>query len=65
MALQGKVPAQDEAEVRVKDRVEAEWVDRMRQVRAEIVSVRNAERRLHMLPDNLVMQKVVLSVVQE
>jgi hypothetical protein len=46
-------------------RVEAEWVDHSRRVRAEIVSVQNAERRFLMLPDSLVTPKAVLNVEQK
>ena len=49
----------------VRARAEAEWVDRLQQVRAEIVFVRNAELRLLMLSDSLVMQKAVRSVEQK
>ena len=57
MTVQGlaaRVPAQvgvwDEA------RVEAGWAVRLPQGRAEVVSVRNAEQRLLMLPDSPVMR---------
>jgi len=43
-------------------RVEAEWAARLRLGRAETVSVQNAEQRLLMLSDSLVMQKAVLNV---
>jgi hypothetical protein len=60
-----KDPAQDVERDEARARVEAEWVDRSRRVRAEIVSVQNAERRFLMLPDSLVMQKAVLNAEQK
>jgi hypothetical protein len=59
-----RVPAQDVVWVQAEARagVEAGWADRLQQGRAEVVSVQNAERRLLMLQDNLVMQKAVRSV---
>ena len=48
------VKAQEQAEAKV--RVEAKWVGRLQQDRAEIVSVQAAEQRLGMLPDSLVMR---------
>jgi hypothetical protein len=57
--------AQDVVWAEAKARVEAEWVDRLPQGRAEAVYVRNAEQRLLMLPDSLVMQKAVLNVVRK
>ena len=53
--LLGKGPAQDVVWVEAKARVEAGWADHLQQDRAEIVSVRNAEQRLLMLQDSLVM----------
>ena len=57
-----KDPAQAGVWAKARARVEAEWVDHLRQGRAEIVSVRTVEQRLLMLQDSLVMQKAVLSV---
>jgi len=50
-------------EVRV--RVEAGWADRLRQGRAEVVSVRSAEQRSLILQDSLVTQRAVRSVEQK
>ena len=52
--LADKVPVRDVA--KAKARVEAGWAGRLPQDRAEVVSVRNAEQRLDMLPDSLVMR---------
>jgi len=56
--LAAKGQAQDVVwdEAKPKVRVEAEWVDHLLQGRAEVVCVRNAEQRLLMLPDSLVMR---------
>jgi len=54
--LAAKGPAQDVVWAEARARVEAEWVARLQQGRAEVASVRNAEQRLLMLPDSLVMQ---------
>ncbi len=60
-----KGPAQAGVWVEARARVEAEWADLLPQGQAEVVSVRTAEQRLLMLPDNLVMQEAVLSVVRK
>ena len=57
------VKAQEQAEAKV--RVEAKWVGRLQQDRAEIVCVQAAEQLLGMLLDNLAMQRVVQNVEQE
>ena len=49
-------PAQDVIWDEAKARVEAEWAGRLQQGRVEIVSARNAEQRLLILPDSLVMR---------
>ena len=51
-----KDPARDAVRDEARARVEAGWVDHLPQGRAEVVSVRNAEQRLLMLPDSLVMR---------
>jgi len=51
--------------VEARARVEAGWVDRLQQGRAEIVSVRNAEQRQLILLDSLVMQRAVQNVEQK
>ena len=63
--LVAKGPAQDVVWDEAKVRVKAEWVDRLPQGRAEVVSVRTVEQQLLMLSDSLVMRKAVLSVEQE
>jgi len=60
-----RVPGQAGVWVEARARAEAEWVARLQQDRAEVVSVRNAEQRLDMLPESLVMQKAVRSVERE
>ena len=57
------VKAQEQTEAKV--RVEAKWVDRLQQDRAEIVSVQAAEQRLGMMQGSLVMRKAVLNVVRK
>ena len=57
----GQAGVWDEA----KARAEAEWVARLQQDRAEVVSVQNAEQRLGILLDSLVMQKAVRSVERQ
>jgi len=54
--LPAGVPARAGVWAKDRARVEAGWVDHLRQGRAEIVSVRTAEQRLLMLPDSHVMQ---------
>jgi hypothetical protein len=56
--LAAKGQAQDVVwvEARARVRVEAECVDHLLQARAEVVSAQNAEQRLLMLPDSLVMR---------
>ena len=51
-----KDPVQDAVWVEARARVEAGWVDHLPQGRAEVVCVRNAEQRLLILPDSLVMR---------
>jgi hypothetical protein len=63
--LVAKGPAQDVVWDEAKVRVKAEWVDRLPQGRAEVVSVRTVEQQLLMLQGSLVMRKAVLSVEQE
>ena len=60
-----RVPAQAGVWVEARPRAEAEWVARLQQDRAEVVSVQNAEQRLGMLLDSLVMQKAVRSVERQ
>ena len=60
-----KGPAQDEAWVEAKAKVKAEWVDRLPQGRAEVVSVRTVEQQLLMLQGSLVMRKAALNVVRK
>ena len=54
--LPAKDPAQDVVWGEDRARVEAGWVARLQQDRAEVASVRNAEQRLLMLQDSLVMR---------
>ena len=63
--LRARVPVQAGVWAEDRARVEAGWADHLPQGRAEIVYVRNAEQRLLMLPDSLVMQKAVLNVEQK
>ena len=60
-----KDQAQDVVWVEARARVEAEWVDHLQQGQVEIVSAQAAELKSLMLPDSLVMQRVVLSVEQK
>jgi len=62
---EAKGPAQAGVWVEAKVKAEAEWVDRLQQGRAEVVSVRAAEQRSLILLDSLVMQKVVRNVVRK
>ena len=48
----------------VRARVKAEWAARLRQDRAEIACVRNAEQLSLMLPVNHVTQEVVANAVR-
>ena len=52
--LAAKGLAQDVVWDEVKVKAEAEWVDRLLEDQAEVVSVQNVEQRLLMLPDSLV-----------
>ena len=52
-------------EVEVKDRAEAEWVDRSPQVRVETAYARTVVQQYLMLPDNLVIKEVVRNVEQK
>jgi len=54
LAVKGQ--EQDVVWVKAKARVKVEWVARLQQGRAEIASVQNAEQRLLMLSDSLVMR---------
>jgi len=63
--LRAKVPAQAAVWAKARVKVEAEWVDLLQQGRAEIAYVQTAEQRPLTLPDSLVMQKAVLSVVRK
>jgi len=63
--LQAKVPVQAGVWGEPKGKVEAEWVDRLRPGRAEIVSARAAERQFLMLPDSPVTQEAAPNVVQK
>jgi len=59
-----KVPAQAEAEVRDKARVEAEaeWADHLQQGRAEVAFVRTVEQQSLILPGRLAIRKAARSV---
>jgi len=63
--LVAKGPAQAGVWVEAKGKVEAGWADRLRQDRAEIVSVRVAEQQFLMLPDSPVTQEAAPNVVQK
>jgi len=63
--LPAKDLGQDVVWVEARARVEAGWVDHLRQGRAEIVSVRTAEQQFLMLPDSPVTQEAAPNVVQE
>jgi len=63
--LPARVPAQAGVWVEAKAKVEAGWADHLQQGRAVIAYVQTAGKRLHMLPDSLVMQKAVLNVVRK
>ena len=63
--LPARVPAQAGVWAEAKDKVEAGWADHLQQGRAVIAYVQTAGKRLHMLPDSLVMQKAVLNVVRK
>jgi len=63
--LRVKVPAQAGVWVEPKAKVEAGWADHLQQGRAVIAYVRVVAQQPLMLRDNLVMQKVVLSVEQK
>ena len=49
----------------VRDKVEAEWVDRLPQGRVEIAYAQAAVRQSLMLPDSLVIKEVVQNVEQK
>jgi hypothetical protein len=59
-----EVPAQEEVWGEARDRAEEEWVDRLPQVRVEVVSVRIVVQQYLTLPDNLVIKEVVRNVEQ-
>jgi hypothetical protein len=61
--LAAKGLAQDVVWDEAKVRAEAEWVDRLLEDQAEVVSVQNAEQRLLMLPESLAIKEAVLNVV--
>ncbi len=52
--LEAKGRAQDVVWDEARVRAEAEWVDRLLEDQAEVVSVKNAEQRSLMLSDSLV-----------
>jgi hypothetical protein len=52
-------------EVWAEAKGEVEWADRSPQGQVEIVSAQNAVQRYLMLPDNLVIKEIVLSVERE
>ena len=56
LAVKGQARDVVWAEAKVKARVEAEWAGRLQQGRAEVAYVQNAEQRLLMLSDSLVMR---------
>jgi hypothetical protein len=60
-----EAPVQDVVWVEVKDRAEAEWVDRSPQVRVETAYARTVVQQYLMLPDNLVIKEVVRNVEQK
>jgi hypothetical protein len=49
----------------VRDKVEAEWEDRLPQGQMEIAYARNAGQQFLMLPDNHATKEIALNVVQE
>jgi hypothetical protein len=62
-------PVRDAAVVEVwdevRDKVEAEWEDRLPQGRAEIAYAQNMATRFLTLPDNHATKEIALNVVQE
>ena len=60
-----KGPAQDVVWDEAKVKAEAEWVDRLLEDQAEVVSVQNAEQRSLMLSDSLAIKEAVLNVVRK
>jgi hypothetical protein len=63
--LQAKAAAQAAVCGEGKAKVEAEWVDRSPQDRAEVVYARTAQQSSLMLPGSLVIQEVVQNVVRK